>query len=100
MDPRHDRKTAYEKKSQKTKCVSNDGSGHDDSNGPRIVKIGAILAILGHFKVLQIYSWRVATSGQGKVFQGSIKKTKFEGLTISCTGGASPQTCSQKSAGV
>ena len=49
--PRHDQKTAYEKKTQKTKRVSNDRSGHDDSNGPRIVKIGAILAIFEHFKV-------------------------------------------------
>ena len=36
---------------QKNKCVSNDRSRHDDSNGPRIVKIGAILAIFEHFKV-------------------------------------------------
>ena len=40
-----------EKKLRKTKCVSNDRSRHDDSNGPRIVKIGAILAIFEHFKV-------------------------------------------------
>ena len=38
--------------SNKTKCVSNDRSGHDDSNGPRIVKIGAILAIFRPFEVL------------------------------------------------
>ena len=49
--------TTNEKKSKKTKCVSNDRSRHDDSNGPRIVKIGAILAIFEHFKV--------GTSAQG-----------------------------------
>ena len=32
-----------EKKLRKTKCVSNDRSRHDDSNGYRIVKFGAIL---------------------------------------------------------
>ena len=32
-----------EKKIEKPKCVSNDRSRRDDSNGPRIVKIGAIL---------------------------------------------------------
>ena len=37
--------------SSKKKCISNDRSRHDDSNGPRIVKIGAILAIFEHFKV-------------------------------------------------
>ena len=31
------------KKSKKTKCVSNDRSGHDDQNEYRIIKIGAIL---------------------------------------------------------
>ena len=31
------------KKKEKTKCVSNDRSGHDDQNGYRIIKIGAIL---------------------------------------------------------
>ena len=51
-DPHHDRKTAYDKKMQKTKSVSNDRSRHDDSNGPRIFRIGAILAIFEHFKVL------------------------------------------------
>ena len=43
-----------QKKSEKSKCVSNDRAGHDDSNGPRIVKIGAILAIFEHFKVFAI----------------------------------------------
>ena len=43
--------TVRRKKSWKTKCVSNDRSRHDDSNRPRIVKIGAILAIFEHFKV-------------------------------------------------
>ena len=37
--------------SSKNRCVSNDRSRHEDSNGPRIVKIGAILAIFEHFKV-------------------------------------------------
>ena len=32
-----------EKKLRKTKCVSNDRSRHDDSNGYRIIKFGAIL---------------------------------------------------------
>ena len=32
-----------ETKLQKTKCVSNDRSRHDDSNGYRIIKLGAIL---------------------------------------------------------
>ena len=31
------------KNSKKTKCVSNDRSGHDDQNEYRIIKIGAIL---------------------------------------------------------
>ena len=31
------------KKSTKSKCVSNDRSGHDDQNEYRIIKIGAIL---------------------------------------------------------
>ena len=31
------------KKSKKTKCVSNDRSGHDDQNEYRIIKNGAIL---------------------------------------------------------
>ena len=49
--PSTTKKRCTTKKSLKTKCVSNDGSGHDDSNRPRIVKIGAILAFFGHFKV-------------------------------------------------
>ena len=31
------------KKSKKTKCVSNDRSGHEDQNADRINEIGAIL---------------------------------------------------------
>ena len=34
-------------KHEKTKCVSNDRSRHDDSNGPKIIKIGAFL---GYFR--------------------------------------------------
>ena len=45
------RKAPPQARPQKNKCVSNDRSRHDDSNGPRIVKIGAILAIFEHFKV-------------------------------------------------
>ena len=51
-------------------CVSKDRSRHEDSNGPRIVKIGAILAIFEHFKV-----W---TSAQGQATPRSrpvLKKT-------------------------
>ena len=48
QDPR---KAPPQARPQKNKCVSNDRSRHDDSNGPRIVKIGAILAIFEHFKV-------------------------------------------------
>ena len=36
---------------EKTKCVSNDRSRHDDSNGYRIVKFGAILGGKRPFKV-------------------------------------------------
>ena len=36
---------------KKTKFVSNDRSGHDDKFCPKIVKIGAILAIFQPFKV-------------------------------------------------
>ena len=43
-----------QKKTKNAKCVSNDRSRRDDSNGPRIVKIGAILAIFEHFKVFAI----------------------------------------------
>ena len=32
-----------EKELRKTKCVSNDRSRHDDSNGYRVIKFGAIL---------------------------------------------------------
>ena len=31
---------------------------HDDSNGPRIINIETIVAILEHFKVLQFYEQR------------------------------------------
>ena len=48
------RKAPPQVRPQKNKCVSNDRSRHDDSNGPRIVKIGAILAIFEHFKVFVI----------------------------------------------
>ena len=49
--PSDDPRTTLGRPSNKTKCVSNDRSGHDDSNGPRIVKIGAILAIFQPFEV-------------------------------------------------
>ena len=38
-----DPRTTVERHSNKTKCVSNDRSHHDDQFRPRIVKIGAIL---------------------------------------------------------
>ena len=38
---------------KKTKFVSNDRSGHDDQFCPKIVKIGAILAIFRPFEDLQ-----------------------------------------------
>ena len=38
------------KKSKKAKFVSNDRSGHDDQFCPKIVKIGAILAIFRPFE--------------------------------------------------
>ena len=44
------RRPPTRKKIEKPKCVSNDRSRRDDSNGPRIVKIGAIL---GYFWPLQ-----------------------------------------------
>ena len=49
--PLDDPWTTLGRPSNKTKCVSNDRSGHDDSNGPRIVKIGAILAIFRPFEI-------------------------------------------------
>ena len=49
--PSEDPWTTLGRPSDKTKCVSNDRSGHDDSNGPRIVKIGAILAIFRPFEI-------------------------------------------------
>ena len=48
--PSDDPWTTLSRPSNKTKCVSNDRSGHDDSNGPRIVKIGALLAIFRLFE--------------------------------------------------
>ena len=39
---------------KKTKFVSNDRSSHDDQFCPKIVKIGAILAILWPFEVRDI----------------------------------------------
>ena len=53
------RKAPPQARPQKNKCVSNDRSRHDDSNGPRIVKIGAILAIFEHFKVFAIQAYSV-----------------------------------------
>ena len=42
-----------QKNSKKANFVSNDRSGHDDQFCPKIVKIGAILAIFRPFEDLQ-----------------------------------------------
>ena len=43
------------KNSKKAKFLSNDRSGHDDQFCPKIVEIGATLAIFQPFEVLKIH---------------------------------------------
>ena len=54
----HDQKPAYEQTATLKHSVSNDRSRHYDSNGPRIVKIRAILKIFEPFEILHNFSLR------------------------------------------
>ena len=55
---------------KKTKFVSNDRSGHDDQFCPKIVKIGAILAIFRPFEDFGLYG---GGRGGGKAHELEMK---------------------------
>ena len=67
--PQH-KKTKTTKKTQKTKCVSNDRSGQCDQNAYRIVKIGAIFGYFRALQSLQVFSY--PHGPRQHIFQGFL----------------------------